>query len=326
MTRVDVYWTEPHFGDHIIPTFEKLPPERRGHVLNPPPGMEPPPGENLLLVASWGDFKRARAAGRRVIFSEHGCGQFFRHPDGRLLLHSSYAGAARPGAVLILVPNEVTASAYEESGLNPGVPVAVVGCPKLDPWIDTPAEPNEERTVAISFHWDCKVVPETGSAWREYFSPPDALAELAEEYHVLGHGHPRIFSRLAPRYEALGIEPVEKFSEVLRRAEAYAVDGSSTLYEFAATGRPVVVINSRHYRRGVRHGLRFWDAAHVGFQCDSPEQLVPAMRKALADPPFMRRCREDALRMVYTHLDGSSARRAADAIVRRLEELDGSDH
>src|SRR5690606_12717225 len=177
VTRVDVYWTEPHFGDHIVPTFEQLPPERRGHVLNLPPGMEPPPGENLLLVASWGDLQRARAAGRRVIFSEHGCGQFFRHPDGRLLLHSSYAGAARPGAVLILVPNEVTASAYEESGLNPGVPVAVVGCPKLDPWIDTPAEPNEERTVAISFHWDCRVVPETGSAWREYFSPPDALAE-----------------------------------------------------------------------------------------------------------------------------------------------------
>jgi UDP-N-acetylglucosamine:LPS N-acetylglucosamine transferase len=105
---------------------------------------------------------------------------------------------------------------------------------------------------------------------------------------VLGHGHPRIMERLLPIYDALDIEPVYDFEEVLERADCYVCDNSSTMFEFASTGRPVVVLNPPWYRREVNHGLRFWEAAGVGVNCDRPQDLAGAVATALQDPPPQR--------------------------------------
>jgi hypothetical protein len=60
---------------------------------------------------------------------------------------------------------------------------------------------------------------------------------------------------------------VASLREVQRRAAVYVCDNSSSMYEFAATGRPVVVLDLPEgrikgigYRRNINHGLRFWDA------------------------------------------------------------------
>src|SRR5690606_19702269 len=89
--------------------------------------------------------------------------------------------------------------------------------------------------IAISFHWNCAVSFETRPAWRHYRR---ALPHLARRFRILGHGHPRMLSRLRSSYERLGIEVVPDFDEVCRRADLYVCDGVSTLYEFASTGRP----------------------------------------------------------------------------------------
>jgi UDP-N-acetylglucosamine:LPS N-acetylglucosamine transferase len=91
----------------------------------------------------------------------------------------------------------------------------------------------------------------------------------------------------------------------------YVCDNSSTIYEFAATGRPVVVLNGPHYRRDVHHGLRFWDAADVGIQVDHPRDLPDAIEEALRDPEPRRRAREAALGIVYAHRTGAAQRAAA---------------
>jgi hypothetical protein len=114
---------------------------------------------------------------------------------------------------------------------------------------------------------------------------------LARRFTVIGHGHPRR-SELASRYRRAGIEHVASFSEVCRRASIYVADNTSTLFEFAATGRPVVVLNARRYRRDVRHGLRFWDAAGVGPNVDRPRDLPDVVARALEDPPEFREKRE----------------------------------
>jgi len=119
----------------------------------------------------------------------------------------------------------------------------------------------------------------------------------------------------------MGIEVVESFAEVCRRADVFIADNTSALYEFAAIGRPVVVLNAPFYRRNVHHGLRFWEAADVGIQVDRADALLPAVAHALGDPPERRAAREAALAIVYGYRSGA-AQRAAQAISAWL--ADGS--
>jgi hypothetical protein len=75
----------------------------------------------------------------------------------------------------------------------------------------------------------------------------------------------------------------------------------------------VVVLNAPHYDRNVHHGLRFWDAADVGVQVDTPEELPAAIRLAYSDPPEQHAKREVALDMVYAY------RQSTDGVGRMIE-------
>src|SRR5690606_6518443 len=110
----------------------------------------------------------------------------------------------------------------------------VCGSPKLDQWRKRSWN-RENPTIAISFHWDGNVVPETQSAWEHY--GPKSLTALVEAFpgRVLGHAHPKVFNERKTAYDAAGIEAVRDFAEIMGRADIYVCDGVSTLYEFAAT-------------------------------------------------------------------------------------------
>lgn len=172
-------------------------------------------------------------------------------------------------------------------------------------------------TVALSFHWPCVVTPECGWAFDHYEA---VLAEVVHElgaqgHEVIGHGHPRgrlFFHRL---WQQLGIEHLDSFDEVCARAGLYVCDNSSTLYEFAALGRPVVVLNSPRYRRGVMLWPRFWHCAEVGVQVNEPAELLGAIELAATDPPWVAARRAEVVQEVYPLQDGSAADRAAHALV-----------
>ena len=261
--------------------------------------------ERVMLVASHGDLRTARAVGyKRLVLMQHGAGQSYgaaRTPD-----NPSYPGGRDNRDVgLFLVPNEHAARRWRAA--YPRAAVEIVGCPKIE---TLPArEPGPGPVVALSFHWDFRLCPETLSAFVEY---QGSVPELAERFTLIGHGHPRRLE-LARFYRRLGVEQVASFSEICRRADAYVCDNSSTLFEFAAIGRPVVVLNSRLYRRGAEHGLRFWSAASVGVNVDTRSQLIPAVERALECRPEDVAAREAALDLVYQPRTGSAAL-AAEAI------------
>jgi len=262
-----------------------------------------------LVVASATDAAMAANLGRPVVYCEHGAGQTYGGS------HPSYAGGrGRRGVVLFLCPNEAVAERNREA--YPKVRVAIVGCPKLDRWHKAPAKPQQSPPVlAVAFHWDCRVCPETRWAFPYY---REGLSSLLSIGPVLGHGHPRIWSRLRHLYPSLGIEPVEDFEDVLERADLYMCDNSSTLFEFASVGRPVVVLNAPWYRRHIEHGLRFWEAATVGVQVDHPAELRDAVMQALEDPPEQQAARQAAVRIAYTYTDGQASKRAAQEILELL--------
>jgi CDP-glycerol:poly(glycerophosphate) glycerophosphotransferase len=321
---IDALAYEPHFVAHLAPVWRALPAQLRGTFLTDPAllehcrslGIHAEPVQMPMgrvkananadgppaLVASYGDQKRGRLRGYGTFARlEHGIGQSYGNGLG------NYAGGQDCEDVgLFLMPNYDSADRWQAAYADAAV--EVVGCSKLD---QLPArEPGTGPVIALAFHWPCHIVPETMPAFHHFRR---VLPALAERYQLLGHGHPRGLTEFARRYRRMGIEVVRDFDEVCRRADLLIADNTSALYEFAATGRPVVVLNSPTYRRRVHHGLRFWDAADVGIQVDRPEELLPAVDEALADAPPRQRARQAALGIVYAYRSGA-AQRAAGAI------------
>jgi CDP-Glycerol:Poly(glycerophosphate) glycerophosphotransferase len=299
--KLDAIASEGHFVDHLLPVWLALPEEMRGTFYRK---ARAPVGSQPTLVASSGDLNRSRKLGRPTAIMEHGAGQSYGG-DRRGAWSSSYAGGNGRDAQLFLHPGPHPAA--RERARYPEARVEIVGCPKLD------SLPRKDRdgppVVAVAFHWDCRISCETRSAAPHFMVPLHTLAKTGIK--IIGHGHPRIIEALARHYQRYGIEVVRSFEEVCARADLYVCDNSSSLFEFASTGRPVVVLNPPIYRRNVNHGLRFWDAATVGVQVTPRESLEEAVRQALADLPGQRAAREAALDLVYAFRSGAAERAAA---------------
>lgn len=328
MSPVDFLASAPHFIDHMAPVYLALPEQDRGDFLITPGKPANQSGDSLMaraarrgiiatstaadpsrpiVVSAWADHKRARSLGRtRIARMEHGYGQSYSDT------HPSYAGGAGCEDVgLFLVPNHHSGDRWRAA--YPDARVEVVGCPKLD---ELPHRgPGRRPVIAVSFHWGIGVASsgprvEAQGSFAEYRL---AVRSLSRTHHVIGHGHPRALAFLGRYWRRFGIPVVEDFADVCRQADLYVCDTSSTLFEFASTGRPVVVVNGSHFRRDVSHGLRYWDAATVGVQCDRPEDLRRTVDRALDDTPEQAAAREAALDLVYAYRTGA-AERAAGAL------------
>lgn len=315
---VDFAASQPHYAAHLFPIWQALDDHERGRWFGArrssawlqARGVERideiaslKHGTDPVATAGYEDF--ARAGARPVILLEHGAGQDYgdRHP-------SNPGGHERECVVLFLCPNESVARRNLDR--YPGADAAVVGCPKLDRWhslVGGGARLEGER-IGVSFHWDNRQCPEAGWAFPFYRAQ---LSALANRYYLIGHGHPRAWGRLLPFWRSLGCEYTDDFEVILERCDLYVCDNSSTLYEFASLDRPVLVLNSPRYRRDVTHGLRFWRSI-PGLQCDTADDLVPAVGRALEDPPEAREIRGRAVADAYAACDGQAATRAAEAI------------
>src|SRR5688500_14412915 len=154
---VDVLASEQHFADHLYPVWKALSDpgdfilthELISKKLGRWDGANGniPDTSRPILVASYGDLKRARRQGRtRIARIEHGAGQSYIVPRPS----ASYAGGPDNGDVsLMLVPNEYSADLWRKA--YPDLQVEIVGCPKLDTL--PRKDPAEPLTVAIGFHW-----------------------------------------------------------------------------------------------------------------------------------------------------------------------------
>lgn len=262
---------------------------------------------DVTLVASYKDLVTARKSGaERIVLAQHGAGQSYGG-DPKSARHPAYPGGEDNGDVgLFLTPNEHAAQRWRDA--YPRACVRVVGCPRLDTLPPKTIDPLDSHpVVAVSFHTDPHISPEARSAFGWYRS---AVVGLAQRYKVLGHGHPRR-TDLPKWYGRNGIEYVADFDEVCRRADVYVVDNSSTLFEFASTGRPVVVMNAPWYRRDVFHGLRFWHGEWIGEAVNYPSDLEDVVTDAIAHSWGLA---GHVLDEVYAYRTGA-AKRAADAIL-----------
>jgi hypothetical protein len=316
--RLDVFASEVHYADHIVPIWNKLPEKYKGTFfvasedlynyclsLGVSTTIELP-SDNLTLVASYGDYKKTAGP---VVYMEHGIG----HTYGTG--HPSYAGSSgKDRVVLFLCQHELTQSKNLEA--YPETPSYVIGTPKMD---KIKVRPAQGRTVAISFHWDAKIAPETRSAFT-FYRPILKQLIRSTRFDLIGHSHPRKQWRktLKQYYEAIGLEHVENFSEVLDRADVYVIDNSSSAYEFAAAGRHVVLMNAPWYRKNVNHGIRFWDYL-PGPMVDRPADLKPTIIDVLDNPDKYEKQRKEVVSSLYPYM-GKSSQRAAKYLSKWLDQ------
>lgn len=311
---MDFLASHRHFCDHLEPLWAELggrffvTPSLLEHAraLGIDATTQPEPGR-WVCVAGIADVKKARELGwERLVYLCHGVGQVYRE---RERIHDP-GDDKGPLVSLFLCPNQATADRL--SSRNLGAEAIVVGQPKLSRWVDV--SPGD--AVAISFRWRHALCPEAGTSLDHYRA---SLSDLREELdlELLGHGHPRIWGELEPIYRAAGIEPVPHFCELVDRAKVYAVDNSSTLFEWAALDRPTVVLNCPEYRRNVEHGGRFWAWADVGPQVDEPDQLAAAIQLSIEDSPELAERRREVAEEAIAHA-ADAAVLAVDAIRKHL--------
>lgn len=332
--KIDFLSTAPHYFDHLYPVWEALPDDLKGtfYVDDVPFKSSDRIRErgidcvsisaeklvrnpNPIVVAGLNPKLRSNP---NLILLNHGAGQTYLNKGKHL--HQSFSGGPdRDNILLFLNPNK---RAYEaDLQAYPLASHAMIGCPKIDSFLKKPRPSNDIPVVAISFHFDSRVCEETRTSFPYY---KDAIAQLSREpgIKLLGHGHPRIIDDLIPFYEALGVEIVRDFEEVIERADLYVCDNSSTIFEFASTDRPVLLLNSPWYRKDVEHGLRFWEHADIGIQCDYPADLPYLVRQALDDPEEIKLRRREHIKDVYAVLDGTSSQKAVEAILELLDKLE----
>lgn len=327
--------SEEHFIDHLAPIWHATDqhgefwvlPDMVTYAQSLVPTATAAPA---YLKAQRGDFigvaseiDRKRAIGHSLIRFEHGCGLSYagdvsvplgapRRAVEAIKTHQSYPGGrGHLNVKAFLQPNRYAADRWRQA--YPNAAVEVIGTPKLDRWHNAPPKPRSAKpVVAVSFHVDINVAPETQSAFMWFKAVLPTVAKRSD-IQLVAHCHPRARASIVPFYQEHGITFVQTFAEVMERADVYAVDNSSTLFEFASLDRPVVVINAPVYRRDVHHGLRFWEHADVGVQCDSPADLNKSIDKALIDPPEVAAARQSANDDCYPYR-GHAGERAAEVI------------
>lgn len=325
---IDFYISAEHYKDHMNPVYKKL--EDNGFPVRwVEKGEAGTPNSKWAVVAASGDLTRATKENKMVFFAEHGTGQTYsnRHP--------SYAGGSgRKNVTLFLSPGPHVSAMNNR--YYPDIPDAHVGVPKLDQYhLDaSPELPSAKPVpvVCISFHWDCKVSPESRNGFDHFKSSVKKLAkEFAvpvsdiydnREFELVGHCHPRARAEIKPFMESLGIRFIDNFFDVLDEADVYVCDNSSTIFEFASIGKPVVLMNPPHYRKFIEHGLRFWKHADIGPNAKDYDTLLDSIRVCLHDTKESRSIRKSIVNKIYYNTDGTASEKAAEAIITHIEEFD----
>jgi hypothetical protein len=291
---VDVFCSAAHYARQIRPIYDLLPDTHRGTWYD---AHEDPGGGDVIVVGAYRDLRWVRGRYRRCCLVEHGIGQSYAtQPD-----HPAYPGGNRDAYDLLLAPGPAVVDASACSTVYVGSPTAR----------QAGSDSSPRTRFAVSFHWDCGIAVEAGTAFWEYLPH---LARQAEKLPggLLVHAHPRIADEVfGQTARVAGLEPCPSFEQVVDEACVYAVDNSSTLYEFAALDRPVVVLNSQLWRRDVFHGKRFWQWADVGEQIESGGQLAGAMLRAVEVDPWAER-----RRVIVGEVYAGDTQAGVDALVR----------
>jgi hypothetical protein len=279
--------------------------EQEAHRFGIDVAFTMPDPKQPVVVWSGNDMNVAE----RVILMDHGVGQSYRMDDGQLLDHPSWAGGkGRDNAILFVVPNEYAANANRET--YPHIPNAIIGSPHVEYLRTLPYEPKYR--VCFSRHWGPAIVPEMKSAWWHY---EEAITEYARAHpgKVALHCHPRQEHEGRRCAQIMGVPYIGRFEDVVRHCEVYVADNTSTIFEFAAMDRPVVLLTAPWFKNS-NHGGRFGRWRLVGHETFCPDDLRETIEEwAVGANDGYRDTRMEIVGEAFPTIEGA-AKLAAEAI------------
>lgn len=274
---ITLWETLPHYGRHLRPLCKEL--FRRGVDHRYHRGGSPPQHDEVLVTGAYRDLPRQRNRFSKLVLVEHGVGQAYRDSA-----HVGYTGGTRRAYDLHLAPGPACVDEAARERVEVGC-LPLAGLTRADHRETNPA-------IGLTWHWPCRVSTESGTAFEEYRAVLPQLSSWAakQDFVLLGHQHPRWKGALNAAYYDAGVESTRDADDLLARCGLLIADNTSLLFEAAALGLPVVVVNSQAWRREVEHGKRFWEWADVGLQVNHPDELIRAVEETLCcDPQAARR-------------------------------------
>lgn len=332
LPRINFFADEEHYLKHLSPVWRQLLPERRGffiikdnlerlaktegigrYLLYRQRPMDEPnvrgavitythPSETLAMVVSARDHANALAMGFAVVRGEHGIGQTY--VAGKKTDSSVYAGS--PNHRLLFAYFAPGVHPYQkQTEAHPEVVAYRTGSPFLDRFAPYP-EP-EPAGVGFVFHWDNTVQAESAATWPYWSNQICELVAAGQEVWL--HCHPRERGRFAAEFlqpSGLTDRWVPTLEELHLKCGVVCGDNTSAMYLLAGAGHPLVVLNHSKYRHNINHGLRFWDAADVGVNCDRASDLPAAIEMARRRREVDWKYRESALNYVFYRREGAS--------------------
>jgi hypothetical protein len=293
--------SQSSYRDHMRPVWDALEPEERGCWAESQSGIGP---ASTWLDASQRDFTALRRFGVKRVHMEHGVGlQWY---PARQVQQLQQADA-------IAAPNDWIADRFKERSRR--LRVEVIGTPKMDLLVqDSRTVDRDSQTVAVALHWTGVLRQQSTSldAWRPM------IEELAGEREVLGHAHPKIRKVAERFYGELGIEFVPAFEDVCSRANLYLCDHGSTLYEWSALDREVVLLRRPGHQAQIPQasGLLWENHSGIGPELNLGGSLRAAL-EAAAEPSY-REARQEASAALYPYI-GTATQRAVD-LLHEIEE------
>lgn len=309
--KVDVIASLPHYLEHMLPIYDRLPADMKGDIHELKYPVDPPARHRIGMVAGWQDVQTLRPH-HRMIYVEHGAGQVYTGDEKSALQpgYSASGGFRHGGVELFIAPSPTVASRWKTA------PAHAVGCPKLDQYVRM--EPVRQQSVCFAWHWDSGVSPEARTALPHYVAAlPAVVARFqAAGVTVYGHGHPRWEGSIDRVLADCGMTVLRSEREVFTKAAALIVDNSSIGMEFLALRRPVVWMNAPWYRRDIDHGGRFWTWTHGVPTVNSPDDLMAFPIESLFDGSEPTVATEHAVAATYGTVDGQAGQRAADLIAQ----------
>ena len=309
--KVDVVASLPHYLEHMMPIYDRLPAEMRGDVHELRHPVHPPARNRIAMVAGWQDVQTLRP-NNRMIYIEHGAGQTYAGDEKSALQpgYSASGGFRHGGVELFIAPSQIVAGRWKTA------PAHAVGCPKLDQYVTM--RPLNEHSVCFAWHWDSGVSPEARSALPHYAT---MLPQIVERFNasgvtVYGHGHPRWEGSIDRLLAESGMTVLRTEREVFNNAAVLIVDNSSIGMEFMALGRKIVWLNAPWYRRHIHHGGRFWTWTEGVTTLDDPTDLMSLPIEPLFDNQPLNPSARASVYDTYGIVDGQAGQRAADLIAQ----------